>query len=486
MQSASKFSRYQPVSSRLRLILLFLGMVTILGTGIWISPRVQGLYHQTRGGQLLERVFSTNDNLHDDIACERSPLTEEGARVQVDSAISRLHIAIEYNPNNAQSHLLLGRAYCLLGDPDKAITEYLVFIHLRPDNPLGHLELGFAYELAGDQSQAIQEWQEIQSIAQDFLSNGDLAFQHKHFDEAIDWYTRATMVEPNYVSAWVGLGKTYVELTEWETALESFQIAWEKEPEYSAIPLTQTLIRLEDFQAAEKILRQALTDYPESINRLQWWQLLGSSLTSRNDLEEASRVYEEALKEYPSNSELHLSLGWVYYNHRGDIELAWSEFQEAIDSGDTSGTAYFAIGQLLTREKKFSESDKWFRKAIEMNSDNRGWYLVRADAARSAKNLDLAINVLQELLNLDSKFSPAYYELAWNYHLKNQDLRASEAIEEALALASTPKAWYFVRAGLIYERMEENEKASAAYLRALEIDPQQDAAIQGLERLGDR
>jgi hypothetical protein len=154
---------YEPINPRLRIILISFGLLTILGIGIWLSPYAFSLYYLTRGGQILESVSPSDVTLDIGVTCEEGDIS---TREKVGNAIWQLKKAIQYDPNDAQSHLLLGRAYCLDAEPGKAIEAYLVYTQLRPANPLGHMELGFAFEkLCQKNMEELYEASRLDSLA---------------------------------------------------------------------------------------------------------------------------------------------------------------------------------------------------------------------------------------------------------------------------------------------------------------------------------
>jgi tetratricopeptide (TPR) repeat protein len=206
---------YEPINPRLRTLLFGLGLVTMSLLGLWLYPRVLGLYYQSRGGELVQQVFKSDGTLVHGIACEKPPLTNESARIQLDQAILQIQKAIEFNSEMAKAYLILGRAYCLLGEPDMAIEAYSVFTELRPENPLGHLELGFAYEAAcqknegqsmmkddksiayslcmdsDQEARIIDEWKKAGVNTSQLMEEGKRAFLNQQYHQAVRWYTRA-------------------------------------------------------------------------------------------------------------------------------------------------------------------------------------------------------------------------------------------------------------------------------------------------------
>src|SRR3989454_10947592 len=73
-------------------------------------------------------------------------------------AIPLLEKCSSLDPENAQPHLLLGRAYHNLNQTVSAIEHFKKALALAPRLPLGHYHLGYAYQSQGNMEQAILEF----------------------------------------------------------------------------------------------------------------------------------------------------------------------------------------------------------------------------------------------------------------------------------------------------------------------------------------
>ena len=189
----------RPLSARRKRTLIAIGIMLVFGIValLWLRPRALALYHQVQGGSILSAVNQAIPNSNpNDYACFPDPVSDAALRARLARAVTHLQAAREYNPGLAQADLLLGRAYCLLGEPERAIQAYQQYVRLRPDNPLGHLELGFAYAL-DSQKAALAEWQKAGVTPAQVLSNAEQAFNQKNYRSAADWYRLNSVGDDN-------------------------------------------------------------------------------------------------------------------------------------------------------------------------------------------------------------------------------------------------------------------------------------------------
>jgi len=66
-------------------------------------------------------------------------------------------VALRIDPDHANAHLNLGRAYGQQGRIDDAIRECQAELRIKPDNADAHLNLGWAYEQQGHLVEARRE-----------------------------------------------------------------------------------------------------------------------------------------------------------------------------------------------------------------------------------------------------------------------------------------------------------------------------------------
>ena len=307
--------------------------------------------------------------------------------------------------------------------------------------------MGRALEQLGDFSGAVQAWKQLGNPG--VLWNvAEAANQEGHFDDA----------------------------------LEAYYAAWELEPGEGALLLANFVRHHEEYLAvAEAVLRQTLAAHPVSRYRPDWLHWLAYVLEKQGRWLEAGEIYQQAIAENPGDWEAHIGLGWSLLYCDYGSEAALAEFRQAIDVAPKQGAGYLAMGQVLARERRYPEADAWFRMALERDPENPLWHLIRANSARDAGELSLALQVYQETIARFPNYGEAYYEMAWAYYLDGQTEQAIAALERALEFLGTVDD--YGRVGRIYESAGEVEKALSAYQRVLASRPNDRTALEALERL---
>jgi tetratricopeptide (TPR) repeat protein len=395
----------------------------------------------------------------------------------------------------------------MLGDPQKAIEAYRQYVEQRPDNQLGHLELGFAYEaacqsemntIAGESRGRVEQkkceipefrdpmvasWKAAGITLQDFIDTGEMARRNGRVESSLAWFRRGSEFTPDSGTPWFYIGQVYESQQQLNISTDAYLSAFELGNTESINELVDIYTETGNDSSLVGILDQSLEQFPGHQDRVLWWNSLGKEYLEQSDWESAIQVYEKAIAEFPENPQLHVYLGQSYYDGGRGVEKAVEEIERAIQLDPEIGIGYYTLARILSREKRYSEADIWYERALEKIPGENWWRLARANTARLAGNLELAEQEYLKIVERSKTFVSAFYELAWLYRLLEEQEKAIESIEQAIALTNTPKQEYYVRAGQIYEWVGDLEKALTAYREALSLNPDNSLAKAKIESL---
>ncbi len=181
-------------------------LIMILGIGagftllLFFGSSFRILRLQIRAGRILDEFLITNGiETNDQFTC-LLPLVENLSDVdRLQEAITLLENATSIDPDHPQTHLLLGKVYCLSGDFPKAIEAFKVYSQVKPANPLGTMELAFAmfasqittsssYPGVGLADELVTLFQSVNISSEDFSAHAHDAFRKENFQTAWLWY----------------------------------------------------------------------------------------------------------------------------------------------------------------------------------------------------------------------------------------------------------------------------------------------------------
>src|SRR5712691_1438911 len=86
----------------------------------------------------------------------------------------------------------------------------------------------------------------------------------------------------------------------------------------------------------------------------------------KHDYSEASRVLEDALKRFPSDTRLQVELGRVYVYRRQD-DRAMELFRSVLKQEPSNRTAKLELARVLSYHRKYKDSDQLYRELLTVD-----------------------------------------------------------------------------------------------------------------------
>lgn len=269
-----------------------------------------------------------------------------------------------------------------------------------------------------------------------------------------------------------------------EDALFAYEAAQIINPNEGTLALVDFLwFPYRDQIYAESVLQKALVEHPASPNIYLWKNRLGKLFRDQERWDEAYNTYSQVLSEKPDDWQASLGFGWVLYGCGDGLDVAKKQFLRVIALNPDQWNGYYAIAEISAREKHFNEADRWFSEAINRAPDLIWLYIARGNYAREGGNISDAIEIYNHANEKFQNEPIVYFEMAWAYKINGDPKEALKSIEYAIVLMETENTWYYTRAGQIYEWLDDLTKAYEAYERALIIDPHNEVARNGYQRI---
>ena len=183
-------------------------------------------------------------------AQENTDTAEESNSTETLSTIDEYLAMLEADPDNASTHLLLGKAYQEKEMVDEAVEEYKEAKRLAELDPALDITIPSIAQLyydSGDYENAIPEY--LESIEanpdnlEDYVPLGFCYYQMGEYEKAAEQYEELLERDSEYPIALFGLGSIYYyKLGEYEKALPLLQHFLEVEPETEYRDEVETMI----------------------------------------------------------------------------------------------------------------------------------------------------------------------------------------------------------------------------------------------------
>ena len=307
--------------------------------------------------------------------------------------------------------------------------------------------------------------------ANTYTSDPERGIVSHSFDQAIAQFEEALRQQPGYVPAMVALARTCLDEAQQlpagdaqarsaiAQAAEVLQRARELSPENKEIWLQQARTGLlqENYQAAEDMASQVLDVEPRRVAALN---VAGLAAYFQEDLSTATDYFKRALEIDPHNGPAHTNLANALFQQRSWYRARY-HYRQALEYTPTAQLAGTAPQRAYL-------------------------YHLIALTFHNTEDYQQEVAALNEALALDPGYFAAHRQLGEAYLAQQQYEAARRAFEGASFLAETDAeaADCYSRLAQAYQAEGQAHRAMAAYGRALEFDPNNRRAAQGLAELG--
>ncbi len=192
-------------------------------------------------------------------------------------------------------------------------------------------------------------------------------------------------------------------------------------------------------------------------------------------LVQAIRIDKELAKAYYLKS--------IIYEETGDTSLAITNLQIAANKNSKMYPAYMKLGTLYAAKRDSLALD-YFRIALLLNEESIEAYYNMAMFYQENGYFEKALQQYDSLLaNADSEFYDAHYNKGFIFLEFLEDYpKAIEAFSNVIEMKNNYYQAYHNR-GLAYELQGNLEQAKADYLQALNILPNYNLSLEGINRV---
>lgn len=255
---------------------------------------------------------------------------------KIEAAIRSYSQALELQPNFAEVRANIGSMYFKMGRLPEAIAYYQEAIALCPNLAGAHWNLGKVYHKNGNVEAAIACFQRTselnpQLVGADFHFNlGNRLFTEGKRDEAIDSYSKAIAIKPDWAEAYANIASARSQQGNLDAAITYYQKAVDLKPELEVLHSN-----------------------------------LANSFLQQGKYESAIASYQSALKIKPDWADVHANLGNAF-SMLGQLEEAQASYQEALVCKPNWAEVYCRMGHIQKQDKPL-EAIANFEKAIELN-----------------------------------------------------------------------------------------------------------------------
>jgi len=256
-------------------------------------------------------------------------------RGDLDSALSHVRRAVQFNPNYVLGHLNAGLYLAQKGDYDAAIPQFQDAMRLYPEYVPTYVNLAKTYTLQRNWHLAAETYRHAAALdsiqATLFLQLAALADSNAKSESALATLHSAEASSSHDFAGWVRIGDAASQAGQWPSAADAYQHAAALHPDNANIvdKWGVALYRAGNPAQAVEVLQRGLQLNPDSSFVRQ---ALAGALASMNRFEDSNAQLHRILQMNPSwehADQVYLTLG-ANAERSGDTQTAIREYKQAL------------------------------------------------------------------------------------------------------------------------------------------------------------
>ena len=330
-----------------------------------------------------------------------------------------------------------------------------------------------------------------------YLLIGDLHLNNYDYIDAISYYYKVKLLNPNNIHANLNLALCFLELNKIEDAIKQFELVTNLEPDNAQAfyGLGLSNYQIQQFQKSIDAFTQALLLDMENANT---YYLIGQSYKSINKKKQAIESFKMCIKLDPINGEAHFELGEIYesifqldsalehyqiakkyidhdiLNYRlGYLLYNQEEYQESLSplrsfiiNNPYDYETLEMLGNIFMIENRHSEAIDTYIRLIDFNPDNEVYYNNVAKSYLALENYQFSKKYFQKVLSFNEENTEVLIQLGEISNILNEFYHAEQYFIESIYCNYKSKESLF-QLGLAYGGQKKYLQALEAFKEAL-------------------
>ena len=295
----------------------------------------------------------------------------------------------------------------------------------------------------------LERW--VEAHPEDYLSRAHIALTYhtsgraddaiREYNQIIDDSPCATENQYMYLNALVFLGRSYMQKSQYDKAIELFEQALAAAPDYNLAhaSLGECYTYLQQPDDAIRHLERAkdtikTSVFPLEVENIRYYMryFLGKNLERQERFADAIAEYQAAIQNSPNQMDAYVSLAKLYSRLK-DYDNAHQTIDQAIMAEPDDAENYFTKGCFYLDGKRHDEATRYFQATIEREPQHRQAYLNLGMLYERKRDFDSAEKAYLKATEIDPGYADAHANLGHLYLELGKYDGAKDAFRQVMA-----------------------------------------------------
>ena len=304
--------------------------------------------------------------------------------------------------------------------------------------------------------------------AEEYFRSGLKAQQRGQYSEAIQDFTKAIELKPDYATAYATRGTVYGNQGEYDRTIQDLTKAIELKPDYTGAYLIRGTAYF--YQGEHDRTIQDLTKAIElKPNYAEAYATRGEAYFRQGEHDHTIQDFTKVIELKPDDATAYVNRGRAYGN-QGEYDRTIQDATKAIKLKPNYAEAYATRGEVYFRQGEYDHAIQDATKAIELKPDDAEAYFTRGRAYGNQGEYDRTIQDATKAIKLKPNYAEAYATRGTAYFYQGEYDRAIQDATKAIELKPDDAIAYAIRS-LAYGGQGECDHAIQDATKAIELKP---------------
>lgn len=392
--------------------------------------------------------------------------------------------AIQGDPSDASHRHGLAQALMAQQKYAEALAQFKRLAQLEPNSSDDYLRMAELQRRLGQYQDAQDSLTHAQQLApgnMEVLYNQALLYEDQNrYDDAAKIFADAiaslrvqTGSQQNTNALTIlyeQLGHAYSQERNYPAAIETFEDMGKLGPDAAR---RSRLLLIETYRAdhqIDKAIDQAKQGLAQNPKDQDLTVTLAMLYGEKSDTATATQLLRGLLKGGDSDQSIYLDLAEVQENGKkfADAEQSAEKAAQLARESADKQSAWFMLGSIFERQKKYNEAETQFRKVLEVNPENApvlnyfGYML-----ADRGIRIEEATALIERALKVDPNNGAYLDSLGWAYYKQNRLSDAEQYLRKAIERQGNDPT-ILGHLGDVYLKLGDTQQAATTFERALQ------------------